>query len=46
MLTTYFSCLMLMDHIVKDDSEHVAAVKQNIPGINTTEKQGCLKKKI
>ena len=38
--------IWLMDHIADDDSSYVPAVKQNIPGINSTEKQGWLKNKI
>jgi len=38
--------IWLMNHIVEDDSSYVPVVKQNIPGINTEEKQGWLKNKI
>ena len=36
----------LLDHIADDDSSYVPYVTQNIPGINTEEQSGWLKKKI
>jgi hemerythrin len=36
----------LMDHIADDDSSYVPFVVQNIPGINTEEQAGWLRKKI
>ena len=38
--------IWLMDHIADDDSSYVPVVKQNIPGINASEKQSWLQKKI
>ena len=32
-----------MNHIAKDDNSYAPVVKENIQGINTTEKQGWIK---
>ncbi len=38
--------IWLMDHIAEDDSSYVPVVRENIPGINTNQKQGWIKSKI
>jgi len=36
----------LMNHIAEDDESYVPSVRENIIGINTTEKEGWLKTKV
>ena len=35
--------ILLMNHIAEDDNSYAPVVKENIQGINTTEKQGWIK---
>jgi len=38
--------IWLMNHIAEDDSSYVPVVKENIKGINTSDKEGWIKTKV
>ncbi len=38
--------IWLINHIAEDDNSYAPVVRENIPGINTSDKQGWLKNKV